>query len=56
MYIDIVCGDSFIALGLPLHILINNAGIMAPPHYTTTVDGFEMQFGVRIAENKMMCG
>jgi NAD(P)-dependent dehydrogenase (short-subunit alcohol dehydrogenase family) len=27
-----------------LHILINNAGVMATPH-RTTVDGFELQFG-----------
>lgn len=31
--------------GLPLHILVNNAGIMIPP-YSTTEDGFELQFGV----------
>lgn len=28
-----------------IDILINNAGVMAPP-YTTTEDGFELQFGV----------
>ena len=27
-----------------LHLLINNAGVMAIPH-RTTADGFEMQFG-----------
>ena len=31
--------------GLPLHIPVNNAGIMFPP-YRTTEDGFELQFGV----------
>jgi NAD(P)-dependent dehydrogenase (short-subunit alcohol dehydrogenase family) len=31
-------------LGIPLHILINNAGIMGCP-YSKTKDGFEMQFG-----------
>ena len=31
--------------GIPLHILVNNAGIMFPP-YGTTEDGFERQFGV----------
>src|SRR4051794_30201674 len=28
----------------PLDLLINNAGVMAPPH-RTTADGFELQFG-----------
>lgn len=30
----------------PLHLLVNNAGVMAPPRYATTEDGFELQFGV----------
>jgi NAD(P)-dependent dehydrogenase (short-subunit alcohol dehydrogenase family) len=29
----------------PLHLLVNNAGLMAVPH-SRTADGFEMQFGV----------
>jgi NAD(P)-dependent dehydrogenase (short-subunit alcohol dehydrogenase family) len=29
----------------PLHLLVNNAGVMAPPHRSTTRDGFELQFG-----------
>jgi NAD(P)-dependent dehydrogenase (short-subunit alcohol dehydrogenase family) len=29
-----------------LDLLVNNAGILAPPERETTVDGFEMQFGV----------
>jgi NAD(P)-dependent dehydrogenase (short-subunit alcohol dehydrogenase family) len=29
----------------PLHLLINNAGVMAPPRPATTADGFELQFG-----------
>jgi len=32
-------------LNKPIHILLNNAGVMACPR-STTVDGFEMQFGV----------
>ncbi|MEQ8747728.1 oxidoreductase [Pyruvatibacter sp.] len=36
--------DGFVATGKPLHILINNAGIMATPH-RTTAQGFESQFG-----------
>lgn len=29
----------------PLHLLINNAGVMAPPKRTMTADGYELQFG-----------
>jgi len=29
----------------PLHLLVNNAGVMAPPRLRTTEDGFELQFG-----------
>eukprot|EP01116_Phalansterium_solitarium_P014587 TRINITY_DN32312_c0_g1_i1.p1 TRINITY_DN32312_c0_g1~~TRINITY_DN32312_c0_g1_i1.p1 ORF type:complete len:332 (-),score=46.53 TRINITY_DN32312_c0_g1_i1:52-981(-) len=35
---------AFLGRKLPLHVLINNAGVMATP-YGTTVDGFETQFG-----------
>jgi NAD(P)-dependent dehydrogenase (short-subunit alcohol dehydrogenase family) len=41
--------ESFVAqfeeLNVPLHILINNAGVMAIP-YRETANKFEMQFGV----------
>ena len=29
----------------PLHLLVNNAGVMAPPRLRSTADGFELQFG-----------
>ncbi|KAL0911685.1 hypothetical protein M5K25_019840 [Dendrobium thyrsiflorum] len=35
--------DNFLATGLPLNILINNAGVMFCP-FQLSVDGFEMQF------------
>src|SRR5688572_10361789 len=31
--------------GRPIQILVNNAGVMAPPTRHTTVDGLELQFG-----------
>ncbi|MFF0340880.1 SDR family oxidoreductase [Kribbella sp. NPDC004875] len=31
--------------GQPIHLLINNAGVMTPPSRQTTADGFELQFG-----------
>ncbi|KAI8097956.1 oxidoreductase [Gilbertella persicaria] len=37
--------DDFLSLDLPLHLLINNAGIMACPK-SFTKNGFETQFGV----------
>lgn len=37
--------DSFVSDGRPIDVLINNAGVMAPPSRMTTADGFELQFG-----------
>lgn len=34
-----------LADGRPVHLLVNNAGVMTPPTRQTTVDGFEVQFG-----------
>ncbi len=38
-------GDAMARDGRPIHLLINNAGVMTPPHRQTTQDGFELQFG-----------
>ncbi|MCK9899136.1 SDR family oxidoreductase [Frankia sp. Cpl3] len=32
--------------GRAINILINNAGVMTPPHRQVTKDGFELQFGI----------
>ncbi|MYR96009.1 MULTISPECIES: SDR family oxidoreductase [unclassified Streptomyces] len=38
-------GDTLRGDGRPIHILINNAGVMTPPDRQTTADGFELQLG-----------
>ncbi|MEU7100648.1 SDR family oxidoreductase [Streptomyces longwoodensis] len=38
-------GDTLIAEDRPVHLLVNNAGVMTPPERRTTADGFELQFG-----------
>src|SRR5579871_2356266 len=37
--------DGLIADGRPVDVLVNNAGVMAPPARMVTPDGFELQFG-----------
>jgi len=50
--LDLSSLESVAALGAtlrgedrPVHILVNNAGVMTPPNRQATVDGFELQFG-----------
>lgn len=38
-------GEKLRAEGAPLHLLVNNAGVMTPPDRQSTADGFELQFG-----------
>jgi len=37
--------ESFKKMNLPIHLLINNAGVMATPQQKTK-DGYEYQFGI----------
>ena len=37
--------DGLLDDGAPVDLLVNNAGVMAPPTRMTTADGFELQFG-----------
>ncbi|MEU1952760.1 SDR family oxidoreductase [Nocardia rhamnosiphila] len=38
-------GDTLRGENRPIHILVDNAGVMTPPDRQTTTDGFELQFG-----------
>lgn len=39
-------GEAMRREGDPVHLLVNNAGVMTPPDRRTTADGFELQLGV----------
>lgn len=38
-------GEELRAEGRPIHLLVNNAGVMTPPERRVTADGFELQLG-----------
>lgn len=38
-------GKTLLEEDRPIHLLINNAGVMTPPERQTTADGIELQFG-----------
>ena len=45
-----------LALNRPLHLLINNAGVMGPPKRIETADGFELQFATNVLGHFALTG
>lgn len=48
--------DTLNAEGRPINLLINNAGVMAPPVRHTTTDGYELQFGTNYLGHAALTG
>jgi NAD(P)-dependent dehydrogenase (short-subunit alcohol dehydrogenase family) len=48
--------DTLNAEGRPIHLLVNNAGVMSPPLRHTTKDGYELQFGTNYLGHVALTG